>query len=222
MPRGKKFTAEQIIGKLREAEVGLARGKTAPEPEVVRKRGVTEQTGVKTLSVEPGSPWENGYIERLNGKLRDELLAHEVVDTLLEAKVLIEHRRKDYNTIRPHSSLGYRPPAPEWRLPLPARFGYAAASGQGRSLGRATLVIDAGSVHGGRSTPEAGPAERHHLDRGRDQVVLQLGVAARCPARSGRAERRTRGCDRGRQDREVAAVGWRSGQAGDAGGWRLP
>jgi transposase len=261
MPRGKKFTAEQIIGKLRESEVELARGKTVPE--VVRKLGVTEQTyyrwkreygglrtdpakrlqavehvrdtlgrdvvterracrvlaqarntqrrkacvaddepqlvkrivwmaseygrygyrritallrsegwwvnhkrveriwrqeglkvparhlfvrngvpdhirsdngseftatrvrewlgrvGVKTLSIEPGSPWENGSIESFNGKLRDELLARELFDTLLEAKVLIERWRKAYNTVRPHSSLGYRPPAPESRRPCP-------------------------------------------------------------------------------------------------------
>lgn len=68
---------------------------------------------VKTLFIEPGSPWENGYIESFNGKLRDELLNVEIFDTLLEAKVLVERWRRHYNTIRPHSSLGYRPPAPE-------------------------------------------------------------------------------------------------------------
>lgn len=69
--------------------------------------------GVKTLYIEPGSPWENGYIESFNGKLRTEFLNAEILDTLLEAKVLIERWRKEYNTIRPHSSLGNRPPAPE-------------------------------------------------------------------------------------------------------------
>jgi len=68
---------------------------------------------VKTLFIEPGSPWENGYNESFNGKLRDELLNVEIFDTLLEAKVLIERWRHHYNTVRPHSSLGYRPPAPE-------------------------------------------------------------------------------------------------------------
>ena len=68
---------------------------------------------VKTLFIEPGSPWENGYIESFNGKLRDELLNREIFTTLLEAKVLIENWRKEYNQVRPHSSLGYRPPAPE-------------------------------------------------------------------------------------------------------------
>jgi transposase InsO family protein len=67
------------------------------------------------MFIEPGSPWENGYIESFNGKLRDELLDREIFDTLLEAKVLIERWRREYNTIRPHSALGYRPPAPEAR-----------------------------------------------------------------------------------------------------------
>ena len=69
--------------------------------------------GVKTLSIEPGNPWENGYIESFNGKLRDELLNREVFYILAEAKVLIEQWRKEYNQIRPHSALHYRPPAPE-------------------------------------------------------------------------------------------------------------
>ena len=75
---------------------------------------------MKTLFIEPGSPWENGYIESFNGKLRDELLDREIFDTLLEAKVLIERWRVEYNTVRPHSSLGYRAPAPETILPLTA------------------------------------------------------------------------------------------------------
>ena len=68
--------------------------------------------GVKTLFIEPGSPWENGYIESFNGKLRHELLNREVFYKLREAQVLIEDWRCHYNTQRPHSSLGYRPPAP--------------------------------------------------------------------------------------------------------------
>ena len=71
------------------------------------------KVGVKTLFIEPGSPWENGYVESFNGKLGDELLAREIFYTLLEAKVLIERWRQEYNWIRPHSALGYRPPAPE-------------------------------------------------------------------------------------------------------------
>ena len=73
--------------------------------------------GVKTLYIEPGSPWENGYCESFNGKLRDELLAREIFYDLIEAKVLIEGWRQHYNTCRPHSSLGYKPPAPATILP---------------------------------------------------------------------------------------------------------
>ena len=75
---------------------------------------------VKTLFIEPGSPWENGYVESFNGKMRDELLNREIFYTLTEAQVLIERWRKEYNTTRPHSSLGYRPPAPQaWLLNSP-------------------------------------------------------------------------------------------------------
>ena len=76
-------------------------------------RSWLERVGVKTLFIEPGSPWENGYIESFNGKLRDELLNGEIFCTLWEAQVLVERWRKEYNQVRPHSSLRYRPPAPE-------------------------------------------------------------------------------------------------------------
>jgi transposase InsO family protein len=79
-------------------------------------RASLKRLGVQTMFIEPGSPWENGYIESFNGKLRDELLNREIFDTLLEAKVLTEEYRREYNTIRPHSSLNYRPPAPESRV----------------------------------------------------------------------------------------------------------
>ena len=69
--------------------------------------------GVKTAYIEPGSPWENGYNESFNGKLRDELLNREIFYSLKEAQVLIEQWRRHYNEVRPHSSLGYRPPAPQ-------------------------------------------------------------------------------------------------------------
>jgi len=68
---------------------------------------------VQTLFIEPGSPWENGYNESFNGKLRDELLNSEIFFTLREAQILVEQWRVHYNTVRPHSSLGYRPPAPQ-------------------------------------------------------------------------------------------------------------
>jgi putative transposase len=76
---------------------------------------------VKPLFIEPGSPWENGYIESFNGRMRDELLNGEIFYTLKEAQVLIEMWRKEYNTIRPHSSLGYKPPAPAAAVLQPAR-----------------------------------------------------------------------------------------------------
>jgi putative transposase len=75
--------------------------------------------GAKTAYIEPGSPWENGYCESFNGKLRDELLNGEIFYTLKEAQIMIEIWRQHYNKVRPHSSLGYRPPAPEaivWRI----------------------------------------------------------------------------------------------------------
>jgi transposase InsO family protein len=138
----RKLTSEDVLERL--SELFVCRG--APDHirsdkgsdfTAKRVREWLERVGVKTLFIEPGSPWENGYVESLNGKLRDELLESEVFDTLLEAKVLIGRWRKVYNTARPHSSLGYRPPAPESR--------------RGRSLGRSTLVIGTGSIHGGRS-----------------------------------------------------------------------
>lgn len=84
-------------------------------PEFVAKvlREWLHRLDVEALFIEPGSPWENGYIESFNGKLRDELLNGEIFYTLQEARVLIEMWRKHYNQVRPHSSLGYRPPAPE-------------------------------------------------------------------------------------------------------------
>ena len=75
------------------------------------------RVGVKTLYIEPGSPWENGYNESFNGKLRDELLDGEIFYSLKEAQILIERWRQHYNTVRPHSALGYRPPAPQAIVP---------------------------------------------------------------------------------------------------------
>ncbi len=73
--------------------------------------------GVTTLFIAPGSPWENGYNESFNGKLRDELLNGELFETLRESQVLVEAWRRQYNEVRPHSSLGYRPPAPQaWEV----------------------------------------------------------------------------------------------------------
>ena len=69
--------------------------------------------GAKTAYIAPGSPWENGYVESFNARLRDELLNGEIFYSPREAEVIIENWRRHYNTVRPHASLGYRPPAPE-------------------------------------------------------------------------------------------------------------
>ena len=89
------------------------RSDNGPEFIAIAVRGWIGGVGAKTAFIEPGSPWENGYVESFNGKLRDELLNAEVFNTLAEARVLIEQWRVHYNTVRPHSSLNYRPPTPE-------------------------------------------------------------------------------------------------------------
>ena len=115
---GRSLTRESVLDKLKE--LFIQRG----IPEHIRSDNGSEFTAkavqkwlkalnVKTLYITPGSPWENGYNESFNGKLRDELLNVEIFDTIQEARVLIERWRQHYNQIRPHSSLGYKPPAPE-------------------------------------------------------------------------------------------------------------
>jgi len=93
------------------------RSDNGPEFTAKAVRQWLKNLGVKTLYIEPGSPWENGYNESFNGKLRDEVLNGEVFYTIKEAQVVIEQWRQEYNTIRPHSSLNYRPPAPETMQP---------------------------------------------------------------------------------------------------------
>jgi putative transposase len=88
------------------------RSDNGPEFTAHAVRRWLKRLGVQTLFIEPGSPWENGYGESFNGKMRDELLARELFYSLEEAQVLIEHWRRHYNHVRPHSALGYRPPAP--------------------------------------------------------------------------------------------------------------
>ena len=121
----RRITSQDVLAQL--YMVFLVRG--VPEhirsdngPEFTSKavRGWLSKSGVKTLFIEPGSPWENGYIESFNGKLRDELLNREVFSTLREAQILIEWWRKEYNQVRPHSALGYLPPAPLTIIPAMA------------------------------------------------------------------------------------------------------
>ena len=89
------------------------RSDNGPEFTAKAIRDWLPRVGVKTLFIQPGSPWENGYNESFNGKLRDELLNGEIFYSLKEVEILTEQWRREYNTTRPHSSLGYRPPAPE-------------------------------------------------------------------------------------------------------------
>jgi putative transposase len=93
------------------------------------------RVGVKTLFIEPGSPWENGYIESFNGKMSFELLDCELFDTLWEARVLVGRWKKEYNTIRPHESLNMRPPAPEAVLVGPKVNGITLPAGTNWALG---------------------------------------------------------------------------------------
>jgi putative transposase len=92
---------------------GYVRSDNGPEFIAKAVRDWIAAVGARTAYIEPGSPWENGYCESFNSKLRDELLNGEIFYTLKEAQVLIESWRRHYNTLRPHSSLGYKPPAPE-------------------------------------------------------------------------------------------------------------
>ena len=91
---------------------GFIRSDNGPEFTAKTVRNWLERLGVQTLFIEPGSPWENGYNESFNGKLRDELLNGKIFTTLLEAKVLIEQWRNEYNQFRPYSALNYQPQAP--------------------------------------------------------------------------------------------------------------
>jgi putative transposase len=92
---------------------GHIRSDQGPEFVAEAVKGWIEGVGAKTVFIEKASPWENGYVESFNGKLRDELLNGEVFNSLREAQVLIAQWRRHYNEERPHSALGYRPPAPE-------------------------------------------------------------------------------------------------------------
>ena len=115
---GRRFRSEAVLETLSELFVergtpAYIRSDNGPEFTAAAVREWLKRLGIGTLFIEPGSPWENGYVESFNGKLRDELLNGEIFYTLLEAQVLIERWRQEYNRIRPHSALGYRPPAPE-------------------------------------------------------------------------------------------------------------
>jgi transposase InsO family protein len=114
----RKLNSVDVIDVLAELFIahgipGHIRSDNGPEFVAAAVKGWITDVGAKATFIEPGSPWENGYVESFNGKLRDELLNAEVFNSLAEAKVLIEQWRVHYNTVRPHSALCYRPPAPE-------------------------------------------------------------------------------------------------------------
>ncbi len=114
----RKLNSESVLERLGELFVhrgipAYIRSDNGPEFTAQAVRDWLSRLGVGTLLIEPGSPWENGYAESFNGKLRDELLNGEVFHTLKEAQVLIQRWRQRYNRLRLHSALGYRPPAPE-------------------------------------------------------------------------------------------------------------
>ena len=113
----RRWNSLEVIDTL--ADVMLVRGipehirsDNGPEFIACELQNWLARVGTRTLYIERGSPWENGYCESFNGKLRDECLNGEIFYSLREAQILIERWRKEYNTERPHSALGYRPPAP--------------------------------------------------------------------------------------------------------------
>ena len=114
----RRLTSQEVLAVLadlfvRHGPPTYIRSDNGPEFAAKAVRRWLARVEVQTLFIEPGSPWENGYIESFNGRLRDEYLNGERFDTLLEAQILIEAWRNEYNRFRPHSSLGYRSPAPE-------------------------------------------------------------------------------------------------------------
>ena len=129
----RRLNSEDVLERLAELFVNRGvpdhiRSDNGPEFTSRAVREWLERIGVKTLFIEPGSPWENGYVESFNGKLRDELLNGEIFYTLKEAQSLVQGWRREYNQVRPHSSLGYRPPAPEATLLQPAALRFAGSN----------------------------------------------------------------------------------------------
>ena len=137
------------------------RSDNGPEFVAEAVRGWIAAVGARTASIEPGSPWENGYIESFNARLRDELLNGEIFYTLKEAQVLIESWRRHYNAVRPHGSLGYRPPA---RKPSSRQAGRPAplrsAAHPAWRRNRQCTNIQTGPVDGGRSANQPNCAYR--------------------------------------------------------------
>ena len=120
----RRLGSQEVIDTLAEVMLGRGipehlRSDNGPEFVAGELRKWLARLGTETLYIEPGSPWENGYCESFNGKLRDECLNGEIFYSLKEAQIVIEQWRVQYNTLRPHSALGYRPPAPAAGNPYP-------------------------------------------------------------------------------------------------------
>ena len=125
----RKLKAADVIDVLSDLFIlrgipGHIRSRNGPEFVAQAVQDWIRAVGSKTAYIEPGSPWENGCVESFNARLRDELLDGEVLYSLREAQIIIESWRRHYNTVRPHASLGYRPPAPEVLIPA---FAWPAA-----------------------------------------------------------------------------------------------
>ena len=122
----RKLNSTEVVDALTDLFIlrgvpAFIRSDNGPEFIAQAVRDWIKAVGAKTAYIEPGSPWENGYCESFNARLRDELLNGEVFYSLKEAQILIEEWRKHYNTKRPHSALGYRPPAPEAKITMDQR-----------------------------------------------------------------------------------------------------
>ncbi len=122
----RKLNSTEVIDALTDLFIlrgvpAYIRSDNGPEFIAEAVRDWIKAVGSKTAYIEPGSPWENGYCESFNGRMRDELLNGEIFYSLREAQIIIERWRNHYNTKRPHSALGYRPPAPEAIIPMDQR-----------------------------------------------------------------------------------------------------
>ena len=182
IPVGRVFKADDVIDTLTWLFIERGppthiRSDNGPEFTAKIVRAWLARLEVKTLFITPGSPWENGYNESFNGKLRDELLDGEIFYTLREAKVLVEHWRREYNTFRPHSSLGYRPPAPEAVQPLgvvehvhhkvfdpPQAAQISGKVARPHAVGRGADHVDGDDVTDGIGEPIYGFSRAHIVD----------------------------------------------------------
>lgn len=151
----RSITAEEVVDQLAylfsvHGEPEFIRSDNGPEFIAEAVRSWLQQSGVGTLYIEPGSPWENAYSESFNSRFRDELLNQELFTSLPEAQVLVEQYRVDYNLLRPHSSLDYL---------APAAFAARQASPAPPSVA---------------SAPDGAKAFDHPREEGRDNTITQL------------------------------------------------